>query len=528
MIKKGVSLLMALALCLTLLPASTLAAEAQGQAGQEQTVLTQGNDGQTQAPGQDGAGEDDKTSDEAPDKAPDEEPDEAVSAVQALIDALPAAEDISDANADEVSGQLDAIDEAKQALTEEQAARLDLTGYDAAAAAVLALAGEPDASEPALLAAIAGTQPGGSGTAKDPYQITCAAELIWLRDAVNAGEASTCAELRQDVEYVDEVWTSIGTSEHPYTGTFNGNGHTIRVWLDGWGQALFGYVGANAKLTDIAVTKRQSENYSISASAPLARINNGTITRCRYSGGITAKDSLGGLVYTNSGTIEACCVYAGRLNRGSRIEMYYGGLAGGIAYENTGTIANSYFYGDMVQAQSGDTVRDIIGWGAIAHKNSGKVSNCYYGADRDDGYGGKTEDQFRGGEVAYLLNGGTARDDWRQNCYAGDNSDATPVLDRSHAQVRKSGSSYVSLYPHVHCICGGDAVSGGHPQHSNVTYTAWTNDEAASQYGDSSHTAANSLPKDPGYYYLTTSVTLSDSMASRGRHGALSERPDCQ
>lgn len=525
MIKKGVSLLMALALCLTLLPASALAAEAQGQTGQEQTVLTQGNDGQTQAPGQDGAGEDDKTSDEAPDKAPDkapdEESDEAVSAVQALIDALPAAEDISDANADEVSGQLDAIDEAKQALTEEQAARLDLTGYDAAAAAVLALAGEPDANEPALLAAIAGTQPGGSGTAKDPYQITCAAELIWLRDAVNAGEASTCAELRQDVEYVDEVWTSIGTSEHPYTGTFNGNGHTIRVWLDGWGQALFGYVGANAKLTDIAVTKRQSENYSISASAPLARINNGTITRCRYSGGITAKDSLGGLVYTNNGTIEACYVYTGRLNIGGRIEMYYGGWAGGIAYENTGTIANSYFYGDIAQAQSGGTVRDIIGFGAITHKNSGTVSNCYYGADRDDGYGGKTEDQFRGGEVTYLLNGGTARDDWRQNCYAGDSSDATPVLDRSHAQVRKSGTNYVSLYSHVHCICGGDAASGGHPQHSAVTYTAWTNDEAASQYGDSSHTAANSLPKNPGKYYLTSDVTLRDTGTWRPADGTV-------
>ena len=521
MIKKGVSLLMALALCLTLLPASALAAEAQGQAGQEQTVLTQGNDGQTQAPGQDGAGEDDKTSDEAPDKAPDEEPDEAVSAVQALIDALPAAEDISDANADEVSGQLDAIDEAKQALTEEQAARLDLTGYDAAAAAVLALAGEPDANEPALLAAIAGTQPGGSGTAEDPYQITGAAELIWLRDAVNAGEANTCAELQRDVEYVDEVWSSIGTSEHPYTGTFNGNGHTIRVWLHGWGQALFGYVGADAKLTDIAVTKRQSENYSLNASAPLARSNAGTITRCRYSGGMTAKGSLGGLVYTNSGTIEACYVYAGQLNGGSRIEMYNGGLAGGIAYENTGTIVNSYFYGDIVQAQSNGTVRDIIGWGAIAYKNSGRVSNCYYGADRDDGYGGKTEDQFRGGEVAYLLNGGTARDDWRQNCYAGDNSDATPVLDRSHAQVRKTGSSYVSLYPHVHCICGGDATSGGHPQHSAVTYTAWTNDEAASQYGDSSHTAANSLPKDPGYYYLTTSVTLADSDTWRPADGTV-------
>lgn len=521
MIKKGVSLLMALALCLTLLPASALAAEAQGQAGQEQTVLTQGNDGQTQAPGQDGAGEDGKTSDEAPDGEPDEEPDEAVSAVQALIDALPSAEDISDANADEVSGQLDAIDEAKQALTEEQAARLDLTGYDAAAAAVLALAGEPDANEPALLAAIAGTQPGGSGTEEDPYRITGAAELIWLRDAVNAGEANTCAELQQDVEYVDEVWTPIGTSEHPYTGTFNGGGHTIRVWLDGWGQALFGYVGADAKLTDIAVTKRQSENYSLNASAPLARINDGTITHCRYRGGMTAKGSLGGLVYTNNGTIEACYVYAGELG-GSRIEMYYSGWAGGIAYENTGTIANSYFYGDIAQAQSGGTVRDIIGWGAIAYeKSGGKIINCYYGADRDDGYGGKTEDQFRGGEVTYLLNGGTARDDWRQNCYAGDSSDATPVLDRSHAQVRKSGSSYVSLYPHVHCICGGDATSGGHPQHSDVTYTAWTNDEAASQYGDSSHTAANSLPKNPGYYYLTTSVTLADSDTWRPADGTV-------
>ena len=516
--KRITSLLLVLALCLTLLPASTLAAEAQGQAGQEQTALTQGNDGQTQAPGQNGTGEGDKTSDEVPDEAPDEEPDEAVSAVQALIDALPAAEDISDANADEVSGQLDAIDEAKQALTEEQAARLDLTGYDAAAAAVLALAGEPDANEPVLLAAIAGTQPGGSGTAEAPYRITDAAELIWLRDAVNAGEATnTCAELQQDVEYVDEVWTPIGTSDHPYTGTFNGNGHTIRVWLDGWGRALFGYVGAGAKLTDIAVTKRQSENYSLNASAPLALINDGTITHCWYRGAITAKGSLGGLVYTNNGTIEACYVYAGELG-GSRIEMYYGGWAGGIAYENTGTIANSYFYGDIAQAQSGGTVRDIIGWGAITYKNSSTVSNCYYGADSDDGYGGKTKDQFRDGEVTYLLNGGTARDDWRQNRYAGDD---TPVLDRSHAQVRKSGDYYVSLYPHVHCICGGGTTSGGHPQHSNVTYTAWTNDEAASQYGDSSHTAANSLPKNPGYYYLTTSVTLSGSDTWRPADGTV-------
>ena len=490
--KRITSLFLVLALCLTLLPTTALAEEA--GAAQETQDSTEVGDGCTieEDTAVQGKGENDK----------------AVQAVQALIDALPDAEDITDTNADEVSGQLDAIDEAKLALTEEQAAQLDFAKYDAAAAAVLALAGEPDANEPAVLADTTGTQPSGSGTAEAPYQITSAAELIWLRDAVNAGETNTCAKLQQDVTHVDETWTSIGTSEHPYTGTFNGNGHTIRVWLHGRGQALFGYVGADAKLTDLAVTKRQSENYSISASAPLARSNAGTITRCRYSGGMTAKGSLGGLVYTNSGTIEACYVYAGQLNGGSRIEMYNGGWAGGIAYENTGTIVNSYFYGDIVQAKSNGTVRDIIGWGAIAYNNSGTVSNCYYGADRDDGYGGKTEDQFRGGEVTYLLNGGTARDDWRQNRYAGDD---TPVLDRSHAQVRKSGDYYVSLYPHVHCICGGGTMSGGHPQHNDVTYTAWTDDEAASQYGASSYTAANSLPKKPGNYYLTSDVSLYDS-----------------
>ena len=501
--KRITSLFLVLALCLTLLPTTALAEEA--GAAQETQDSTEVGDGYTieEDTAVQGKGENDK----------------AVQTVQALIDALPAAEDISDANADEVSGQLDAIDEAKLALTEEQATQLDFAKYDAAAAAVLALAGEPDANEPAVLADTTGTQPSGSGTAEDPYQITSAAELIWLRDAVNAGEANTCAELQQDVTHVDETWTSIGTSKHPYTGTFNGNGHTIRVLLDGWGQALFGYVGAVAKLTDIAVTKRQSENYSLNASAPLARSNAGTITRCRYSGGMTAKGSLGGLVYTNSGTIEACYVYAGQLNGGSRIEMYNGGLAGGIAYENTGTIVNSYFYGDIVQAQSNGTVRDIIGWGAIAHeKSGGKIINCYYGADSDDGYGGKTEDQFRDGEVTYLLNGGTARDDWRQNRYAGDD---TPVLDRSHAQVRKSGDYYVSLYPHVHCICGGGTTSGGHSQHSGVTYTAWTNDEAASQYGDSSHTAANSLPKDPGKYYLTSDVTLRDTGTWRPADGTV-------
>lgn len=54
-----------------------------------------------------------------------------------------------------------------------------------------------------------------------------------------------------------------------------------------------------------------------------------------------------------------------------------------------------------------------------------------------------------------------------------------------------------------------------------MTYTAWTDDEAASQYGASSYTAANSLPKNPGKYYLTSDVTLRDTGTWRPADGTV-------
>ena len=62
--------------------------------------------------------------------------------VQALIDALPEAETIAD-NAADVEVQLEAIDEAKVQLSDEDFVVLDFTRYDAAVA-LMALSGEPD------------------------------------------------------------------------------------------------------------------------------------------------------------------------------------------------------------------------------------------------------------------------------------------------------------------------------------------------------------------------------------------------
>ena len=128
------------------------------------------------------------------------------------------------------------------------------------------------------------------------------------------------------------------------TGASRGIGKATALALarDGWtvhvnyirsreaAEAVAAQTGGMAICADVSDGQAVSAMFEKIGPVDLLVNNAGTITRCRYSGGMTAKGSLGGLVYTNSGTIEACCVYAGRLNRGSRIEMYYGGWAGGI------------------------------------------------------------------------------------------------------------------------------------------------------------------------------------------------------
>ena len=63
-----------------------------------------------------------------------------VASVQAMIDGLPNAEEITGDNAEEVKAQLEAIDEAKEKLSDEEIDELDMTRYAEAAAALGALA----------------------------------------------------------------------------------------------------------------------------------------------------------------------------------------------------------------------------------------------------------------------------------------------------------------------------------------------------------------------------------------------------
>lgn len=78
--------------------------------------------------------------------------DDTVAAVQALVDALP--DTVTAENKASVGDQLNALIRAYQALEETQQARVDLTKYDAAIAAMYALEGQAGAQVPQTLAAM--------------------------------------------------------------------------------------------------------------------------------------------------------------------------------------------------------------------------------------------------------------------------------------------------------------------------------------------------------------------------------------
>ena len=160
--KRILSLAMALALCLTLLPAAALAE------GTEQTEQTPPTVGEPADPANGKAEQEQENQQE--DSAVKQ--DEAVATVQAMIDALPEAETIGEDNAADVEARLDAIDEAKAELSDAEIDGLDMTRYmETAAALELLLYGTAAPSDAVMLA---------NGTYKEQFSTLSPGEIYWF------------------------------------------------------------------------------------------------------------------------------------------------------------------------------------------------------------------------------------------------------------------------------------------------------------------------------------------------------------
>ena len=488
--KRVLSMLMALVLCLTLLPTAALADEL-GPVDGTSTVETAGADAEAEAKAKAGA--------------------EAVAAVQAMINALPDA--LTEENAGDVSAMLGEIDAAMAALEDEERAALDLTQYQAAIAALAALAA---AQGEIALYADEGTQPTeGSGLKGNPYLIGTLEELKWFRTQVNSGNNDICAKLTADITLSE--WEPIGTQGSPYKGTFDGSGCTISgasvpdSTTQDWG--LFGYIGSGGTVKWI-VASIEGLSINCAQSGVIAAHNAGIIECCSVdiyglAGSLSISEDFGLIAYENSGTIENCRGEARASSGASNLNASDGAKAAGIAFDNSkGTIQSCYFSGRFRYTISGDSTTGYTATSddyAIA-SNRGTITNCYYlgdsrvgiylddtVADASDGIVGvpvsnwqQPNTALNSGAVTWKLNGSdnNKTDPWRQD-FISSTRQGTPTLNRAHGRVTKNDDgSYKLETPHTH----------------------WTNGELKE------FTAVNSASDcgSSGYYYLNAdNITLS-------------------
>ena len=335
----------------------------------------------------------------------------------------------------------------------------------------------------------------GSGTESDPYQISTAAQLMRFRDIVNGTGGQTqnpaaCAKLMNDIVLNDgtfdangtytsgssntapEEWTPIGkytddNDKTPYTGTFDGQGHTIKgLYVNSASDA---YVGLFGCLEGAAVRNLTVDGYvqgyktagGIAGYASNAAIENCS-NHCSVFGG--SNSMIGGIAGLNfDGAKIIDCYNVGTIRNSNVFEP-----CGGIVWGNAGTVSNCYNVG---------TISGNVYDGEIVGKNSGTVENCYYlagtnlnavGQSDSSGKTTKTESktaaEFADGTVLNLLINGRADSEhsWYETCiYLEAAGKTLPVFkwqhqhQLTHVLAKDPTTSEVGNIEYWYCpVCG--------------------------------------------------------------------------
>ena len=143
------------------------------------------------------------------------------------------------------------------------------------------------------------------------YNVTSADGLRNVAKLVNEeGNTDINITLDNDIDLSDIEWTPIGTESRPYTGNFDGGGHTITgLKIDKSGTdyvGLIGCLGSGGKVQNVTLT-----NISVSGAncvGGIAGQNYGTVENCSVNGTVTGKGftDTGGIAGSNYGTISGC------------------------------------------------------------------------------------------------------------------------------------------------------------------------------------------------------------------------------
>ena len=270
------------------------------------------------------------------------------------------------------------------------------------------------------------------------------AELIAFRDKVNDGTAfeyyngASSFELTADIEWnldTDGKWTPIGTVEHPFDGSFNGNGHKIAglqnayentqtpstaqiayVGLFGYASnayihnfhmenphflstdyagCVLGYAANYTRVSDVLVTSdagsQQFTVYSVGSGGGIVGfVKEGVVERCYFQGRVWSHNGwAGGIVgHMQKGTVEDCAAgsYVANINTSDNWRL--GGIVGGtygtsIAGRVNVTInrcvawSDFIFYGSYDPAIQSRYAGWILGYASVPTE----ITNCAYYVD---------------------------------------------------------------------------------------------------------------------------------------------------
>lgn len=192
--------------------------------------------------------------------------------------------------------------------------------------------------------------------------------LAWAEAARK--DLSTSCTLAANLDLTDTEWTPVGKDydNNPYTGTFDGAGHTLTGLTINQSKAnyigLFGAIGKGGTVKNLKLTSVAIKGYNWVGA--VAGSNSGIIENCSAAGKITgSSEGVGGIAGVNDGIITNCS--AASSVTGDRT---VGGITG---YQFNGTTTGCSATAEITG--SGEWVGGIIGY-----QIDGTTADCHSSA----------------------------------------------------------------------------------------------------------------------------------------------------
>ena len=221
-------------------------------------------------------------------------------------------------------------------------------------------------------------------------------------DRVDRGETTLNAKMTADVDLGEDTW-QVGASRN-YSGTFDGQGHTLTV---NWNSALFSFPLAPFAYVENATIKNLHVKGHITGKRQLAGLiytvhGNTTLSNCVSEVDIKGESDLSGMIYRAENIAKVTftdCVVKGALNSDATNNM-----AGFVCQMWGDCTFNNCLYLGTNNATEGCT----FGW-------THNITNCYYLNACGEAQGMQvTEEQLKNGAVAYKLQNGRSENVWGQ------------------------------------------------------------------------------------------------------------------